>query len=208
MSIIRNFPKCLGPHAIRVFEAPGLGLRVNLCLIQSVDSKTSFHISVLMKQGQRFRVVGQSEMNATRNCFAALICINIRTHTVGTKIFVERWRESSLICVWINTVWPKFICYYSLFWKFFVVVFIKKTSNFIPSWFSLEKCCCKSCIFHKPFLPKFASTRKVRLTLPWSICACTCSDARRSARDAEMQHVIGTKIQYSYSGMLHWITLD
>ena len=34
----------------------------------------------MYKQGQRFGVMCQTEVSATRNCFAALICINIGTN--------------------------------------------------------------------------------------------------------------------------------
>ena len=52
-----------------------------------MQSETIFHLSVMIKQGQRFGIVCQTEMSATRNSFAALICINIRTHsrTVAMK---------------------------------------------------------------------------------------------------------------------------
>jgi len=109
---------------------------------------------VLIKPGQRFGVVCKTEMSATRNSFAALICMNTRTH---------RYKNFCLICVWNTTVWPKIICYCSLFWQFFMVVFIKKTLNFTPWWFFLEKGCCKVAFSTKTFLPKLASTRKVRL---------------------------------------------
>ena len=55
-----------------------------------------------MKLGQRFGVVCQTEMSATRNSFAVLIYINIQTHKY--TIFVDRWSESCLICIWIKVL--------------------------------------------------------------------------------------------------------
>ena len=62
-----------------------------------LETGISLRISVLIKQGQRFGVVCETEMSATRNSCATLICMNVRTHRY--KIFVERWPESCLCCV-------------------------------------------------------------------------------------------------------------
>ena len=65
--------------------------------------KTRFRISVLIKQGQRFGIVCQTEMSATCNSFAALICINIRTQrytnfysTTGGKLSNLRLKQHGL----------------------------------------------------------------------------------------------------------------
>jgi len=57
--------------------------------------------------GQRFGIGCQTEMSATYNSFAALICMNIRIPRYK-KIFVERWPESCLICVWIKALFLQF----------------------------------------------------------------------------------------------------
>ena len=64
--------------------------------------RRSFRWTVLIKQGQRFGVVCLTEMSATHNYFADLICTNIRRHRYQN--FVEQWPESCLICICIKAL--------------------------------------------------------------------------------------------------------
>ena len=72
--------------------------------------KTRFHISVLMKQGQCYVFVCQTEMSAMHNCLAVLICINRLYEHTGIKFYVERWLESCLNCLYRKiagtSIWP------------------------------------------------------------------------------------------------------
>jgi len=81
------------------------GMMFNLRLDQGacLRIKTRFRFTVLMKQGQRFGVVCQTETSATRKCFAALICTNIWTHmytnfcwTIAGMLFNLRLNEGAI----------------------------------------------------------------------------------------------------------------
>jgi len=58
------------------------GKLFNLLLNQGgfLPFEASFRISLPMKQGQRFGIVCQTQMSATRNSFAASLCMNLRKH--------------------------------------------------------------------------------------------------------------------------------